>query len=81
MTTEDLLLISAARNHIKSGTGKAIRIEAGLTLAQIGSVVGASASTVWRWEEGHRQPRGDHAAKWAKLLAEIVAANPSSVAA
>lgn len=80
MTTEDLLLISAARNHVKAGTGKRIRIEAGLTLAHIGSVVGASGSTVWRWEEGHRQPRGERAAKWAKLLAELAAANSSAAA-
>lgn len=74
MTTDRLLLISAARRHAKTGTGRAIRKAAGLSLSDIGGAVGANESTVWRWEEAECLPRGDRAVKWAEVLAELDAA-------
>jgi transcriptional regulator with XRE-family HTH domain len=74
VTNEDLLLLSAARRHAKSGSGKAIRLAADLALAEVAEAVGADSPTVLRWERNETRPRGERAIKWATLLADLEAA-------
>jgi DNA-binding transcriptional regulator YiaG len=80
MTNDDLRLVMAARAHAISGTGLAIRRASGLSLAEIGSVVGATESTIWRWERGQARPRGDRAVRWARLLSMLERSNTSTAA-
>lgn len=80
MTNDHLRLVMAARLHASSGTGRAIRLAAGLSLAEIGTVVGANESTVWRWEQGQARPRGDRAVRWAKLLSMLERSGTSAAA-
>jgi DNA-binding transcriptional regulator YiaG len=71
VTPEQLLLLAAARRHAKTGTGKTVRTAANLSLAEVGAAIGADQSTVWRWENNKTQPRGERAANWARLLADL----------
>jgi transcriptional regulator with XRE-family HTH domain len=50
---------------------RAIRLAAGLTLAEVGRSLEVSRQTVWRWEEGHREPRGETRLAYARALREL----------
>jgi transcriptional regulator with XRE-family HTH domain len=45
-----------------------VRLSAGLSLSEVGEEVGASVSTVFRWENGERAPRGEAALRYGDLL-------------
>jgi transcriptional regulator with XRE-family HTH domain len=49
------------------------REEMGLSLAELGGLVGVAASTLYRWEAGEREPRSDKLAEWARVLGIEVA--------
>lgn len=74
MNTTDLLQISSARQAAKSGEASEIRRAAGLSQAEVASVVGVTASAVSRWEGGDRLPRGMRARRYAVLLDSLKAA-------
>jgi transcriptional regulator with XRE-family HTH domain len=45
------------------------RKEMGLSLAELGGLLGIDASTLYRWEHGEREPRTvDKLVKWAEVL-------------
>lgn len=45
------------------------RKELGLSLAELGGLLGIDASTLYRWEVGEREPRTvDKLVKWAEVL-------------
>jgi transcriptional regulator with XRE-family HTH domain len=48
-----------------------IRLSADLTLEEIGREVGVAVSTVYRWENDERVPRGKPALRYARLLEEL----------
>lgn len=73
MTSKDVLRLAAARTHAATGTGKAIRIQAGLSMAEVAKAVGVAEPTVWRWERGDHKPRGAAAIRWAELLHDLKA--------
>lgn len=68
MDIESAQRITAARQMLADGTARTIRKQAGLSLADAGSVVGVDQVTVWRWETGRRVPRSEHALKYGALL-------------
>lgn len=68
MDTRELLRLTAAKRHAESGTGRQIRLRAGLSLSDVAGAVGRSPVTVHRWERGKRSPRGTAAVLWADLL-------------
>ncbi len=76
MTTKDVLRLSAARAHAATGTGRKIRLGAGLSMAEVAAAIGVAEPTVWRWEGGKSRPRGAAAIRWAELL-EMLSASPS----
>lgn len=78
MTTEQILLLTAARRHAADGSGRAIRQAAKLTLAEIAAAVGVSEPTVSRWEEGLQKPRTAAGLRWAELLRELDKANKAA---
>ena len=50
---------------------RAIRLAAGLTLAEVGASLNVSRQSVWRWEEGLREPRGETRLAYARSLREL----------
>jgi transcriptional regulator with XRE-family HTH domain len=60
--------IPIIRQMLTDGTAREIRKAAGLTLADVGSVIGVEEITVYRWETGRRTPRTEHALKLDALL-------------
>lgn len=78
MEANQLVLVAKARHLSTSGRGGRIRRAADLSLADIGDAIGASPSTVWRWEKGERLPRGAAAAAWAQLLDSLERAGVTS---
>jgi transcriptional regulator with XRE-family HTH domain len=60
----------------KSGAARSIRLGAGLSLAEMGSGVGdgVGPTTVYRWEQGERSPRGALALSYASVLDALVQA-------
>lgn len=61
--------LAKARALIRSGFGRRIRQDAGLSLSELAADpgLGVSKSTLWRWEEGH-QPRPRLAVAYAEVL-------------
>lgn len=51
-------------------------MRAGLSLREVADAVGISPSTLWRWEERERAPRGAAAVAWVRLLDELASAQP-----
>lgn len=70
---DHVLGLAKARRLAATGEGRAIRVAAELSLADIASPIGVSSATIYRWETGARQPRGDAAVAWAALLDALVA--------
>jgi len=60
------------------------RKEMGLSLAELGGLVGVDASTLYRWEAGDNEPRSiDKLREWARVLGVDVSqllAEPTEVA-
>ena len=49
-------------------TRRRVRREAGLTLAEVGRILGVTGSTVSRWERGQMPPEGASRLVYAALL-------------
>lgn len=56
------------RRAAATGTARAIRETAGLSLAEVAREVGVTKAAVSRWETGKRVPRGEAAVAYARLL-------------
>jgi DNA-binding transcriptional regulator YiaG len=50
---------------------KAIREAVGIPRTRIASALGVTPTTVWRWETGEREPRGDLRARYGELLMRL----------
>ena len=72
--TNELVDVVRARAFVASGTGRAIRKAARLSLAELGQALGVDQSTVYRWETGERTPRAELAVRYAGLLRELMSA-------
>lgn len=72
MTAEELLVVAEARSLAKTGAAQALRLAAGFSLGEVGSAVGASSSTVLRWERGERRPSGERALLYGQLLRRLM---------
>jgi DNA-binding transcriptional regulator YiaG len=63
-----LLDLVDVRALAKSGRARVIRVDSGLSLADIAGAIGTTAPTVHRWETGARKPYGDTALRYGALL-------------
>lgn len=54
---------------------RATRERSGATQEQVGRSVGVTALTVWRWENGHRWPRGELRHRYFDLLDDLAASS------
>lgn len=59
------------RRLVADGSAREIRLLNRLSLAEVGESVGASPTTIWRWEKGERMPHGDAAMRYADLLGQL----------
>jgi DNA-binding transcriptional regulator YiaG len=71
VTIEDTVALAESRLRVSNGDLAAIRRRAGLSQEAIGRAVGATRTTVCRWESHERQPSGEPAIRLAKLLREL----------
>jgi transcriptional regulator with XRE-family HTH domain len=67
----DIMKLADVRAACQAGAARSLRLEAGLSLAEIGDAVGVTAPTVFRWETGERRPHGQAAIRYADLLGEL----------
>lgn len=67
-TTSDLV---AVRQLCRSGQARTIRLQAGVSLAEVAAEVPATAAAVHRWETGQRLPRGDYATGYLAVLRRL----------
>ena len=68
MTGKDLVRV---RRLAKTGAARALREEAELSLAELARDVKVDKSTVHRWEQGLRRPRGEAARRYLAALDEL----------
>jgi DNA-binding transcriptional regulator YiaG len=61
-------LLTRVRRLALTGTARAIRQAADLSLTEMGELVEVDRTTVWRWEMGQRRPRGDAARRYLTVL-------------
>lgn len=78
MTNEGLLSLVAARRYARTGTGKAIRERAGLSMSAVGRAAGVSGQTIKNWEAGINRPTGVSGALWAQCLDALAAQETAS---
>ena len=60
------------RRVLQDGSGRRLREEAGLSRATIASRIPCHQATLAKWETGQRVPRPATAARYAKVLAELL---------
>jgi transcriptional regulator with XRE-family HTH domain len=63
--------LMTARRLAERGDAVRIRLAAGLSQSEIASACEVSTSTVCRWENGQRRPRGAAAIRWARVLQRL----------
>ena len=72
LTLDELERIAAVRRLCGSGLAAQIRTAARLTLEDVARVVGTTATSVWRWENGERTPRAGAALKLAEIYGRLI---------
>ena len=78
MTIEETVALAEARVRVARGDLAAIRHRAGLSQEAIGRAVGATRTTVCRWEQLERVPSGAPAIRLARLLRELEQVAPAT---
>lgn len=66
--TGHLQQLARARQLAASGEARTIRKDSKMSLAEIARACGVDTSTVGRWENGIRSPRGKAGARYASVL-------------
>jgi DNA-binding XRE family transcriptional regulator len=61
---DEIALLVRGRTLGRSGRGRAIREQAGLSLRELARIVQVDAATLSRWERGDVRPRQAGAARW-----------------
>lgn len=71
--TDDLVAhVRLAARWSDPTTRKAIRVRCGLSQQQLADTLGVTQTTVQRWENGTRNPRGANAARYYGTLDALV---------
>lgn len=71
MDAQEILRLATARTHAATGTGRAIRQNARLSLGDVAGAIGVDQPMLSRWETGKRRPMGAPAVRWADLLTQL----------
>lgn len=72
MSTSTPAQLAHVRALADSGAARGIRVAARLSLTEMATQVGVSVSTIYRWEQGQRRPRGRPAIRYGALLDELM---------
>jgi DNA-binding transcriptional regulator YiaG len=70
--TADAVALSKARALARSGAARSVRLAAGLSLSEMARPVEVSPTTIFRWENGERVPRGEPALRYLELLERLM---------
>lgn len=68
MSKADALRLVHLRAAISTGETRRTRVAARLSISELAAACGVNQSTLWRWEQGKRLPRGERAVRYADLL-------------
>ena len=72
MDIESITSVARARRMAREGEGLRVRLDLGLSLADVASLVGVSLSTLSRWERHQRIPRGAQAIRYQAVVQDLV---------
>ena len=61
------------RRMAATGVARQIRMEAGLSQAEIADAVGVHRVTLFKWENGRQRPKGPRALRYGEVLDELAA--------
>jgi transcriptional regulator with XRE-family HTH domain len=61
-----------ARRDWLAANARDARVRCGITLTAIATALGVSAMTVWRWENGTRNPRGAAGEAYYRVIAGLM---------
>jgi transcriptional regulator with XRE-family HTH domain len=64
----DVKTVIEKRRLPRPAARRALRMTAGLRLQDIADACGVTLQTVWRWEQGLRQPRVGNLERYAEIL-------------
>lgn len=59
------------RRMVATGVARQIRMESGLSQAELANAVGVHKMTVHKWEHHNQRPRGEAALRYAAVLDEL----------
>ncbi len=71
MTTNDVVKLATVRRLAQSGRARRIRLDAGVSIAEIARAIGVSSPTVYRWEVGENNPQGAAALAYFQLITDL----------
>lgn len=72
-TGDRVLRLARIRALARSGGARAIRVGAGISVAELAAAVPVDRATVSRWERGRQLPTGDAALRWLEVLDRLAA--------
>ena len=67
-TDTEFLKIARGVQLARSGTGREVRLKAGVSQAAVSAQIGVTPAAVSLWETGERTPSGDHAARYFDVI-------------
>ena len=74
LSFDDVRDLTEAVRIARDGSAKALRQRLGVGVAAIGDACGVTGSTVTRWENGVRVPKGAAAISWVRLMRHLTEA-------
>lgn len=63
--------LAGVRTLARRGEARTLRLDAGLSLADVAPEIGVDPSTLARWERGAARPHRDAAFRWEAVLARL----------
>jgi transcriptional regulator with XRE-family HTH domain len=64
--------LARCRAAVRTGSARAARLAAQLSLEELGDSVGVAHSTIFRWENGLSVPHGERALRYLLVLDELL---------
>jgi len=74
VTGPELQQVLLGRRLLADGSGRSLRILAGLSQATVANRIPCSQTALAKWEAGQRSPRPEAAARYARVAAELAEA-------
>lgn len=68
MAQAQILRLADVRAALASGEAQRLREAAQLSIGEVARACGVDQSTVWRWEQGKRLPRGQTAIRYGDVI-------------